>query len=246
MAKFCVIILAAGKSSRFNDPHYKKPFAKLSGRAVWLHSAELFQRRSDVSQLIVVVAPEDKEEFLSLFGANIAVLGIDLVTGGEQRYESVANAVAKVNADIDYVAVHDAARPCIADEWIDRLFDQVTRSSAATLAIPVDDTLKHSDDGKSISRTVDRSSMWRAQTPQVFARELLQNAYQNRGQQPATDDCELVERTGTTVDIVRGSPLNLKITTKQDLALAGAILKVMPQPKFDAPAHPFGDDNLWR
>lgn len=246
MAKFCVILLAAGKSSRFNDPHYKKPFAKLSGRAVWLHSAELFQRRTDVSQLIVVIAPDDKEDFVSLFGANIAVLGIDLVTGGDQRFDSVSNALEKVNTDIDFVAVHDAARPCIADEWIDRLFDQVTKSPAATLAIPVGDTLKHSDDGKMITKTVDRASLWRAQTPQVFARQILLDAYQNQGQTHPTDDCELVEQTGTPVSIVKGSPLNIKITTKQDLALAGAILKVMPQPKFDAPTHPFADDNLWR
>ena len=108
MATFSVIIAAAGKSSRFKDLHFKKPFAILNGKAVWLYSAELFLKRSDVKQVIVVLAKEDQEEFTAKFGANIAIHGIDIASGGSERSDSVQNALAKVRNDIDYVAIHDA------------------------------------------------------------------------------------------------------------------------------------------
>src|SRR5690606_22634765 len=118
MAKFAVIIVAAGKSSRFNDQHYKKPFVPLANRPVWLHSAERFINRSDVGQVIVVISAEDREDFMSKFGANVAILGIDVVDGGAERSDSVANGLARVKPNLEYVCVHDAARPCLADEWI--------------------------------------------------------------------------------------------------------------------------------
>lgn len=82
MSKFAVILPAAGRSSRFKDKHYKKPFAPLSGRAVWLHSAERFLNRKDVVQLILVISPEDREDFMFKFGSNVAILGIDVIDGG--------------------------------------------------------------------------------------------------------------------------------------------------------------------
>src|SRR5262245_54077312 len=137
MAAFAVILPAAGQSSRFRDPNYKKPFAPLDNRAVWLHSAERFMNRNDVKQLIVVISKEDREEFDSKFSANVAILGIEVVAGGAQRADSVKNALARVRADIDYVAVHDAARPCIADQWIDEVFEAAEKTKAAILAVPV-------------------------------------------------------------------------------------------------------------
>ena len=117
---------AAGSSSRFKDKHYKKPFAILGGRAVWLHSAERFLDRDDVKQCILVISPEDREDFQMKFGANVAILGIDVVDGGAQRCDSVANGLEKVRDDIDYVVVHDAARACLADEWIEAVFTEAT------------------------------------------------------------------------------------------------------------------------
>src|SRR5512137_180489 len=122
MSTFAVILAAAGKSSRFQDPHYKKPFAPLDHRAVWLHSAERFLNRDDVKQLLLVIAPEDREYFDSKFAANVAILGIEVVVGGAQRAESIANALARIKPSVDFVAVHDAARPCFANEWIDKIF----------------------------------------------------------------------------------------------------------------------------
>lgn len=246
MAKFAVILPAAGKSSRFHDQHYKKPFAPLEGRAVWLYSAERFLNREDVKQVLIVVSPEDREEFDSKFGANVAILGIDVVNGGDQRSDSVAHALARVKPNIDYVAVHDAARPCLANEWIDKVFAAAEQSGAAILALPVSGTLKRVGSGKTIEETVSRENLWEAQTPQVFRRQLLLEAYAKCASTPSTDDAELVERLGHAVTVVPGSPINLKINTKEDLRLAAHALKALPKPKLMGPAHPFADDDHWR
>jgi 2-C-methyl-D-erythritol 4-phosphate cytidylyltransferase len=245
VSQFAVILPAAGKSSRFKDPHYKKPFVPLENRAVWLHSAERFVNRDDVGQLIVVIAPEDREEFQAKFAANTAILGIEVVEGGQQRSDSVAKALARLRPDIDFVAVHDAARPCLANEWIDKVFAAAEKTGAAMLAIPVRGTLKRVRAGV-IVETVDRQDLWEAQTPQVFRRQWLLDAYAQRGDLTATDDASLVERLGHAVTIVEGSPINLKVTTKEDLRLAQQALKALPKPKLLGPAHPFADDDKWR
>src|SRR6185295_3957611 len=117
MANFAVILPAAGQGRRFHDRAYKKPFAPLGGRAVWLHSAERFMNRSDVKQVIVAIAAEDRDLFDLKFGANIAILGLTVVEGGNERVDSVQRALEKLKDGIDFVAIHDAARPCVADAW---------------------------------------------------------------------------------------------------------------------------------
>lgn len=246
VSKFAVIVAAAGKSSRFHDQNYKKPFAPLAGKPVWLHSAERFLARSDVKQFLVVISPEDREYFHFKFGANVAILGIDVVEGGSERFDSVAKALARVKPDVDFVAIHDAARPCLADEWIARVFEAAEKTDAAILAIPVLGTLKRVRPDHTIEETVSRAGLWEAQTPQVFRRQLLLEAHAKRGDFPATDDAELVERIGHAVTVVPGSPVNLKITTREDLRLAEQALKALPKPKLTGPAHPFADDDMWR
>ena len=233
MSTFAAIITAAGKSTRFGDRNYKKPFAMLGGRAVWLHSVERFQNRNGVKQTIVTVARDDREDFDRKFGANIAIMGIEVVEGGEHRADSVQRALERVKGDIDFVAVHDAARPCIADQWIEQVFEAAERSGAAILATPIAETLKRVDGKKQITATVDRASLWEAQTPQVFRRQLLIEAYAKRGRDAATDDAQLVEKLGHPVTVVPCSPMNLKITTRDDLKLAEQVLKVLPKPKLE-------------
>ena len=123
------------------------------------------------------------------FAANVMILGIDVVDGGEERADSIQNALARVKPDIDFVAVHDAARPCIADEWIDRVFEAAEKTDAAILAIA------GRGDAQASRPTADRSkkpspraNLWEAQTPQVFRRQLLLDAYAKRGgfQPPTT------------------------------------------------------------
>ncbi len=246
MSSFAVILPAAGKSTRYHDKNYKKPFAPLDGRAVWLHSAERFLNRKDVIQTILVIAREDRDYFNFKFASNAAILGIEVVDGGPERADSVENALARVKPQAEYVCVHDAARPCLVDEWIDRVFQAAVESGAAILAIPITGTLKRVGSNRRIEETVTRTNLWEAQTPQVFRRSLLIEAYAKRAGFAATDDAQLVERLGKPVAVVQGSPLNLKITTKEDLRLAEAALKALPKPKLSGPAHPFAEDDLWR
>jgi 2-C-methyl-D-erythritol 4-phosphate cytidylyltransferase len=246
MAKFAVILPAAGRSSRFKDDYYKKPFVPLAGRAVWLHSAERFLQRSDVVQVMVVIAPEDREAFNFKFGSNVAILGIDVVPGGSERFDSVAAALARSKPEADFVCIHDAARPCLAGRWIDEVFEAAEKSGAAILATPVSNTLKRVGQDRKIEETLSRDGLWEAQTPQVFRRKLIMDAYAQRGDFRATDDAQVVERYGHAVTVVPGSPINLKITTKEDLRLAEQALKAMPKPKMFGPVHPFADDDKWR
>jgi 2-C-methyl-D-erythritol 4-phosphate cytidylyltransferase len=246
VASFAVILPAAGKSSRFSDQFYKKPFAPLENRPVWLHAAERFVNRPDVLQTILVISPDDAEVFESKWGGNAALLGIEVVHGGDERYDSVAAALARVRPEIDFIAVHDAARPCVAQEWIDQVFAAAEKTGAAMLAAPVTGTLKRVANDKTIQATVSREGLWEAQTPQVFRRQLLLDAYAQRGALAATDDAQLVEQMGVKVTVIPCSKMNLKITTKDDLRLASAVLKALPKPKLLGPAHPFADDHLWR
>jgi len=245
MPSFAVILAAAGKSSRFHDKHYKKPFVPLNDRAVWLHSADKFANRDDVKQTILVISPDDREVFNSKYAGSAAMMGIEVVDGGEQRADSIQNALARVKEDIDFVAVHDSARPCIAIEWIDKVFSAAEKSDAAILAIPVAGTLKRVSNGN-VVETVSRESLWEAQTPQVFRRQLLLDAYAARGDSQPTDEAQLVEQFGHKVAIVEGSLINLKITTKSDLHLAVHALKALPKPKLPGVLHPFADDDMWR
>ena len=246
MPKFAVILPAAGRSTRFKDRHYKKPFVPLANRAVWIHAAERFLNREDVAQVILVISPEDREDFNDKFAANVQILGIQVVEGGAERADSVGKALARVKPEIEYVCVHDAARPLLASEWIDRVFEAAVRTGAAILAIPVAGTLKRVNANHLIEETVSRTGLWEAQTPQVFRRQILLDAYAKRGDFQATDEASLVERIGQDVTVVPGSPINLKITTQEDLRLAEQALKAMPKPKLSGSGHPFAGDDMWR
>src|SRR5438309_6260594 len=144
MAQFAVILPAAGNSSRFRDKE-KKPFATLDGRAVWLRCAELFITRQDVCQCLIVVAPTDQELFRNRYGANLAFMNVQIASGGAERFESVANALAMVKPEADFVAIHDAVRPCLTAALIDAVFGKAQKSGAALLAVPVTDTVKQVD-----------------------------------------------------------------------------------------------------
>lgn len=246
MAKFAVILPAAGKSSRFHDKNYKKPFVPLANRAVWLHAAEKFLNRDDVKQTILVISPDDREFFDFKFGGNAAILGVEVVEGGAERADSVERALARVKPDIEYVAVHDAARPCLVDAWINSVFEAAVKHEAAILALPVGGTLKRVSPQQTVAETVDRTGLWEAQTPQVFRRALLLEAFAKRGGFAATDEAQLVERIGVAVHIVPGSSLNLKITTREDLRLAEQAMHALPKPRLGGQIHPFADDQMWK
>jgi 2-C-methyl-D-erythritol 4-phosphate cytidylyltransferase len=246
-AKFAVVLPAAGRSSRFKDKE-KKPFASLDGRAVWLRTAELFVTRADVVRCLLVVAPDDLEKFRLRYTANIAFMNVKVVHGGRERWESVGNALAEIGPDVDYVAVHDAVRPCVTTELIDAVFGAAKTHGSALLATRLTDTVKRVDDKLRVTETVDRTGLWLAQTPQVFRRDWLADAYARRTElgKHITDDAQLVEAAGHPVHVVEGAPTNIKITAKDDLALAAAILASRPKPKADRPFHPFAEEEMWK
>lgn len=230
MSQFAVVLAAAGQSRRFKDPHTKKVFAALSSKPLWMYAAEAFSKRDDVTQIVIVISPEDKEVFNEKFAGNAAMLGIQAVLGGQERADSVLNGLREVRDDIPMVAIHDAARPCLADSWIDSVFSVAARSGAAILATPCSSTLKRVDESDTISETVPRDHLWLAQTPQVFRTSLLKEAYAaHPNPSRATDEASIVEASGHPVQVVTGSPLNIKVTTKADLKFAELALKAVPR-----------------
>ena len=253
MPKFAVILPAAGKSSRFAsqptklleaEQSKKKVFVELKGRPVWVRTAEAFVNREDVVQTILVVSPEDLTWFKEKYRPNLAFMNIEIVTGGAERADSVLNALARERADVDFVAVHDAARPLIAKAWIDRVFRAAEQHGAALLATPVTSTLKRVAANGRIEETVSRERLWAAQTPQVFRRQLLLDAYAQRGTLQPTDEAQLIEQFGQAVHVVEGSSLNIKLTNHDDFRMAEFLLEALPKEKLPGFLHPFADERF--
>ena len=233
-----VIICAAGSSTRFGGGR-KKPFVDVAGRAVFLHSVETFTARDDVKQVLLAISPEDEELVNIKWGANLQFFNVKLCFGGAERFETVQKALELIKDDIDLVAVHDAARCCATKEWINNVIETAAKTKAAILAAPVVATIKKVKD-KTITETVDRSHLWEAQTPQVFEKNLLKEAYANLKDLDKTkisDDAQLIEALGKKVTIVETDSSNIKITNRSDIAIADAILKNRPK---DLPKGPTG------
>jgi 2-C-methyl-D-erythritol 4-phosphate cytidylyltransferase len=241
MPKVAVVIVAAGKGERFNGGKENKVFAKIDGRPLFLRSVEQFVNRDDVCQTILVISPGDEEEVKSKYGPNLGFLGVQRATGGATRADSVASGLAAVREDADLIAIHDAARPCVSTEMIDRVFAEAAKTGAAILASPLRGTIKRASGANVIDETIPRENLWEAQTPQVFKPSVILDAYNKRGDlgQEPTDDAQLVEATGHPVALVPSDFSNLKITVREDLQLATAILKARPKPKPKGPLTPF-------
>lgn len=225
-----VVLAAAGKSTRFRDPFSKKVFTLCSGKPVWQHSAQLFADHPRVGQIIMAIAPEDKDIVQEKFAGNLTMLGVEIVFGGNERYESIRNALQRVKPNISLVAIHDAARPCLTRTSIDDVLAVADRKKAAILAAPIRGTVKRCNSDDSIEQTVERAGLWQAQTPQVFALDILQKSYAKLTGTP-TDDSQVVEAAGYTVYCVEGPESNIKITTKADLKIAESFLKVPTKTK---------------
>lgn len=246
MSKFAVILPAAGSGTRFGGA-VKKPFVALAGRAVWLRTAELFWTRPDVSRVYVVVSPVDLDEFKARFGHTLLFVNAEVVAGGAERFESVANALARIPIDVPFVAVHDAVRPLTPTAVIDAVFAKCVITGAAMVGMPVADTLKRVRADGTVEATVPRAGLWQAQTPQASRRDWFMDAYAKRAElgTAITDDAQLLEAAGYAVSVVPGSPLNFKLTTPDDIKLAEALLGPKAAPKEEKPPPRFGDDAEW-
>jgi 2-C-methyl-D-erythritol 4-phosphate cytidylyltransferase len=170
-------------------------------------------------------------------------MDLELVAGGAERADTIEKALARVRPDIDFVAVHDAARPLLAAEWIDKLFQAAERTGAAIPAVPITSTIKRVAADRTITETVSREGLWQAQTPQVFRRQLLLDAYARRSGAAATDEASLVEQLGHPVSVIEGWPMNIKITTRDDFRMAEALVDALPKPQLRQ-LHPFEDERF--
>lgn len=223
MASVSVILPAAGASTRFGA-ETSKILQPLKGEPVFLRSIHLFSRRPDVGQILLVVSEAQREDLAERYERVLAGEKVQLIKGGADRTGSVRNALAAVAEDAELVCVHDAVRPCVGQAHIDAVFDAAHAHGAAILAWPIHGTVKQAAEDI-IERTVDRSGLWQAQTPQVFRTDWLIEAYASG--QSATDDAAMVEATGRAVHLVTGDPRNIKITTPVDLAMAEAVIDTL-------------------
>jgi 2-C-methyl-D-erythritol 4-phosphate cytidylyltransferase len=240
------IICAAGASTRFGGKR-KKAFVDVAGRAVFLRSVELFSDREDVKQVLLSIAPEDEELVNVKWGPNLKFFGVKIFLGGAERFDTVSKGIELVKDDIDLIAVHDACRCCVSEKIIEASIAAAAKSGAAIPACAVTATIKQVKDD-AISRTIDRSDLYEAQTPQVFSAELLRKAYanlDNLDKSSISDDAQLVEALGHEVKIVESDSSNVKITHGTDIAIATAIIKSRPKPVPDGPIGPYAADAQW-
>jgi 2-C-methyl-D-erythritol 4-phosphate cytidylyltransferase len=244
--KVAVLLPAAGSSSRFKGKT-KKQFSDIDGRAVFLRTVELFADRDDVSQVIMAIPAEDEELFKIKWEASLAFHGVKVIHGGGERHETVAKMLDQVRDDVDLIALHDAVRPCVTKEQINAVFKAAAETGAALLAQPLVGTIKQVGEDQNIVKTIDRSGLWEAQTPQVFQPDIIRKALAQRDKvtDDITDDAQLVEALGIPVTIVKSTAGNIKITSNEDIVIAGAILKARPKPKPKGPTGPWAAEQGW-
>ena len=246
MPKVAAIIPAAGSGTRMGLDHPKQ-FHFLAGSPILVHTVRKFAK-ADCVDLIVVVVPVDRVDSTKdllreydLFGETVSVLA-----GGKRRQDSVKCGLDSLPVDVDVVLVHDGARPLVTADIILRCALVAEEFGAAIAAVPVKDTLKKGDAENRIIETVDRETLWQAQTPQAARLSLLLAAYNAAGNRDVTDEASLLEFAGTPVELVEGSETNIKITRPDDLIIAEKIMQKETSPLMRVghgyDAHQFAQD----
>ena len=202
-----------------------KAFVKIGGRTMLFYSLVTVRQVSSIDEVVITVPAGFENAARAEVAAAGLVVPVKITPGGLERQDSVQIALELTSAESELVIVHDAARPRATPAIFDACLNAAARSGGAIAAISVADTLKRVADG-AISATVARAGLWQAQTPQAFRRALLVAAHQRAISEKiaATDDADLVERTGARVEVVESSTDNIKITTPSDLAIVEAII----------------------
>ncbi|MEP6493635.1 MAG: 2-C-methyl-D-erythritol 4-phosphate cytidylyltransferase [bacterium] len=218
-----VVIVAGGSGTRAGGTELKQ-FRWVAGKPALLHSLQTFMSRRDVVS-VVCVLPREYAGDPPPWVFQCDVDRLMLSTGGRTRTESVANGLEDLPDEASIVLIHDAARPLVGEDTIDRVVASVRSGTATIAALPVMDTLKEVGDDGRIVRTIERERLWRAQTPQGFPRQVIVRAHRDARAQhlSATDDAALCERLGIPVCVVRGSERAMKITNESDFARAEAL-----------------------
>lgn len=215
------IVVAAGESSRMGG--LDKVFAPLLGRPLVAHALDALAAVPGVTDAVLVLSAGalDRGRQLLVDGPWPATWRV--CEGGPRRQDSVRRGLEAMG-DVDWIVVHDAARPCAEAGLVAAVLDAARETGAAAAAVPVTDTIKVVDAGGTVVETPDRARLWAFQTPQAFRRDLLTRAHARNGAD-ATDDAALVERLGHPVRVAPGATSNLKVTTPADLVLVEAILR---------------------
>lgn len=222
------VLLCAGRGERLGAG-VDKALAPLAGRPLFAWSLATLERCAAVQAIVVVGAVRPLRDALAAAGLAPQKV-VAWTEGGRERQHSVARGLAALPGDCTHVAIHDAARALVSAEVVGRVVAAALAGGAALAAVPLEDTLKRAADGR-VDTTVPRAGLWRAQTPQAFRRDWLEAAHAAHAAAAdvATDDAALVEALGHPVRLAAGDPLNFKITTPGDLALAGAWLAAHPE-----------------
>jgi 2-C-methyl-D-erythritol 4-phosphate cytidylyltransferase len=232
------IIVAAGDSRRMG---FDKLFAAIAGKPVIAHTIHAFERASAVGEIIVVAREDRRDEIKMIVSDGNFKKVRSIIAGGKHRQDSVRAGLGQVEAATTYVAVHDAARPLITAEQIERVYEQCRIHGAAGLAEPISDTLKRADadpfDSRSgqvliVAGSVNRDHLYAMQTPQIFERSLIEDAYHAVYTEnvSVTDEVSAVERLGRKVVLVLNDDFNFKVTYPRDLTLAEFVLKQRTRP----------------
>jgi len=226
------IVLAGGLGLRFKSK-VPKPLLKINSQPVIIHCLETFSRHSLIKDIILVVNPFNKKGIISSVNEHRIKKIRDIVLGGKERRDSVRNALGALSRRTDLVLIHDGVRPFIDKELVSLVIKEAGKCGAAIVGVPVKATIKSIKVSKYqsikdkfiVGNTLDRDNLWEIQTPQVFKKELILEAYKKFGNTEVSDDAMLVEKLGVEVRVVRGSYNNIKITTREDLVIAEAIAK---------------------
>jgi len=213
------ILVAAGDSRRMG---FDKLFASIGGTPVIAHTMRGFERAGCVGGIVVVAREDRIAEIKTIVRGEDLKKVRSIIPGGKRRQDSVRAGLEELEPAAKYVAVHDAARPLVTAQQIEGVFDQCRIHGAATLAEPISDTLKYADGEFVVSGSVDRHQLYAMQTPQIFERQLIEDAYRAVYAENVlvTDEVSAVERLGGKVVLVPNENLNFKITYPRDLALA--------------------------
>ncbi|MCF6411880.1 2-C-methyl-D-erythritol 4-phosphate cytidylyltransferase [Pseudalkalibacillus salsuginis] len=221
---YIVVIPAAGQGKRM-DAGKNKQLITLQGIPLIVHTLRIFQEDDWCSGIILVGNKRELNELEQI----VSEYNLDkvqrIVAGGLERQHSVYEGLKAIDAE-SLVLIHDGARPFVSIDSIHNLVTRTIDSGAAVLAVPIKDTVKRIERG-TVIETVDRSSLWAIQTPQAFHLSLIRDAHEAAGNKGhlGTDDASLVEHFGSSVSIVEGDYLNIKLTTKEDLLFANAIIR---------------------
>jgi 2-C-methyl-D-erythritol 4-phosphate cytidylyltransferase len=220
------IIVAAGRGTRMGA-NIDKLFLEVAGRPVVAHTWARFDSAKCIDEIVVVVRAGMERAFEDIAAGLTLQKPFRFTVGGAERQDSVANGLQAVHSTTQIVAIHDGARPCASHELIDETVRAARGCGAAVAAQRVTDTIKQSDDGSTISRTVDRSKLWSVQTPQAFRVEVIRRAIAAANERglKLTDDTAACELIGQAVRLVESREPNPKVTVPGDLPFTEALLK---------------------